>query len=265
MKIRPYYLIARNSFFSEIEYRTSFVVALFSNIVIFVMDLAVLKHLLVGRQELGGLTADRLFTFLFVGTVLRVAQQMWSPVYESIDTIRDGSFRRFLLQPIAFPAFFMAKSLGTKLGYLVLSAAVALVLFVFFKGTIQLAPHSFWPLLILSLLSVALAWLIYLTIVYLGFWVEESTFMMTAFNICMSILSGSMLPLELFPSWVQSLIHLTPLPLLGAYPIKAALGTLPASELQWALIKGFVWIVGLVILIRTLQIKAYRRYEAFGA
>jgi len=199
-----------------------------------------------------------------LGMFLRYGSTLWSMISECVEEIRNGNFRRFLIQPIHYPSYFFAKAIGPKIPTWTLSL-VTIVALKFFPGfDALLPPGTRLPFLVAAALSYVLIWQIYLLIVYLGFWFEEAHFLSVAFNIGVGILSGSLLPLDWLPDAAVRFLRLTPLPLLGDFPMRTGLGRLDAGEFEIRALQALLWILALIPLLAWTKRRALRSYESFG-
>jgi ABC-2 type transport system permease protein len=261
---RAYWQVLRNALASDLEYRSNYVILMFSSVITVIMEFALFRQVYAGRAEVGGLPADLVPAFVVLGIVIRSGGSMWGHIFDSIEQIRDGSFRRFLLQPIHYPSYFWAQALGPKLPTWVLCVLTVLMLKAF-PGFEKLLPlKNVIPFLGATFLSYVLLWQIYLLIVYLSFWLEEAQFLSTAINIGMGIFSGSLLPLNWLPEGLVFFLKLTPFPLLGDYPLRTGLGLLAPGEGLQLTLHALVWVVALTGINAFAKAQGLKRYEAFG-
>ncbi len=265
MNLKTFRKVIRNSVLSDIEYRFDYLVLLLSTVLTLVMEWAVFKHVFEGREVVGGFPKTHAFAFILFGMAIRTTQVLWGNTFEMIDEIRDGTFRRYLLQPIFHPFYFLARSIGSKINSIIAITVICLV-YKFALG----APESFLTLsnLIPTLLSFAISclilWSVYLCIIYISFYLEESHFLIMTVNISIGIFSGTLLPLSWLPPWLKTVLQFTPLPLLGDWPLKTALGLLSYQDFLNQLLLAGGWLVLMNVFISIIYKKGMKRYEAFG-
>lgn len=264
MTRRAFWKVIRNSIIAELEYRTNYIILIFSTVISLVMELAVYKQMYHGREAIGWLPKSHVFSFVLIGILLRYASQLWTLVSEAIDEIREGTFRKYLLQPLNYSIYFYAKAIGPKVTTWALSI-LTIVIVKFLPDFGPLLPPQTWlPFAFATVVSVTLCWQIYLAFVCLGFWIEEATFLSIAFNIGISLFSGTLMPLTWLPEAMQSFLAWTPFPLIGDFPIRAALDLLPQDEFTLYAWKSFIWIALLFVTNSSLKWAGTRRYEAYG-
>jgi ABC-2 type transport system permease protein len=255
---------ARNAMLVDLEYRFNLAVLVFSVAVSLFMEWGIFFHLYEGRDVIGGLPRAQALGFVVLGTLMRTLYVIWRYITESVDEIRDGSFRRYLLQPLHYPSYFFAQCAGFKISNIVLMVPFVLLM--------RLLPDmgdflnlSVMPQFLPALLmGTFINWQIYLLIVYSGFWLEEASFLSMAFNMGMSFFSGLALPYAWLPAGLRSVLDWTPLPLLGDWVLRSGLGMIEASEWQLSFAKALVWMLVLGLAIRVLGRAGMRRYESYG-
>lgn|GEM_PF-1221645 len=262
--LRAYGQVLRNALATDMEYRTSYMILVFSSAVTIIMELALFRQVYDGRSEVGGLAVELVPSFVVLGILIRSGSALWGLVYEAIDQIRDGSFRRFLLQPIHYPSYFWAQAIGPKLPTWTLGLILVLVLKQFpdFRNLLPLGHLA--PFLGALALTFFLMWQLYLMIVYLGFWIEEAQFLSTAINVGVGVFSGSLVPLAWLPPGLVTFLKFTPFPLVGDFPMRAALGTLAAGEWKQLAIQSIAWIAAMCVINGVLKARGLKTYEAFG-
>ena len=264
MNSKAWLRVVRNSLIGELEYRSNYLILIFATYTISLMELALFRQIYRDREEVQGFPRSAVLSFVVAGSLIRSGYTLWSLVSESVDEIRDGSFRKYLLQPIRYPLYFLARYLGPKLTTWTLIALTFIAL-KFVPGFEALLPaRAVLPFLASYLLTFALTWQLYLCFVYLGFWIEEASFLNMAFNLGVGLLSGSVLPFDWLPDWLREPLRWTPFPVIGDFPLRAAVDLLGPGEFQLYVVKAVAWIVALALIARQLETRGVRRYEAFG-
>jgi ABC-2 type transport system permease protein len=264
MNVRTFWVVTRNSLISELEYRFNYFMWLLSSGVSVAMESAILILTLEGRTELGGFFSEDLWRFVTIAVFLRTTTGQWRVVAEALEEVRDGGFRKYLLQPIHYPSYFVARALGDKLGItLILIVGLAI-----YKSMVWESPflsHPFATLFLLSyVVACILAWQIYLMMIYLAFWIDEVHFLQIAFNIGIGIFSGTLLPFSWLSKSIQNFVAWTPFRFLGDWPIRTALGRISLQEYWYLASKSLMWVGILGAALSILGSRGRRRYEAFG-
>jgi ABC-2 type transport system permease protein len=264
MRPRAFIKVLRNAFITNMEYRTEYVILILATFITLTMEMAVYRQIYAQRDTVEGLSRALALPFVLTGALVGYSSQLWSFVSECIDEIRTGGFRKYLLQPIHYPSYFVARAIGPKATTWLLALATFVIVRYFPAFAGLLPPGTRWPFLGAWLASVVVVWEIYFLLVLLGFWLEESTFLATAFNIGVGIFSGRILPLSWFSPGLREFLRWTPLPLLGDFPVRTALGMISPQEYGRSLLMAVGWALAILVLNGWLTGKAYRRYESYG-
>lgn len=259
-KLRFNLLILRNVLFREMEYRAHYYIMLLSFFVSFSADYLILKFSHGGRDSY--ISEQQILSFVIIGLIIRTASVLWGQSLTFEAEIRNGNFRRYLLQPVNFSEIFFSTATGEKFFTWVMMLVGYLVLFLWIGSPDIVIPD--WTFVPFLFLSVALTWSIYYTITLLAFWLHESSFMNIAFNLSVGIFSGTLVPLDWLPLFFQKIVPYTPLLYIGDIPMRAAFSSLNHQETINAFAMAMLWLVALSLLNALLYRKGVRRYESFG-
>ncbi|MFO1043190.1 MAG: ABC-2 family transporter protein [Planctomycetaceae bacterium] len=180
--------------------------------------------------------------------------------------IRDGTIKKFLIQPIDMLDYLFWHRVAHKLVYYVIA-------FVPFALVFWLCRHYFrsWPdnvTLIGWGLSLVLAFMIGFLIESLmglvAFWFLEVSSLVFVYMLASYFLSGHMLPLDWLPSPACDIIRLLPFKYLAFVPAAVLLNKYDHQQLLVELCLGFGWVIVLYLLNRLALARGLRRYSAYG-
>lgn len=83
-------------------------------------------------------------------------------------------------------------------------------------------------------------------------------------NVLIGFLSGSMIPLAIYPSWAQSILFYTPFPTMVSLPVRLFLGQVPWSELGISVAVSIAWIIVLNVIAHFAYKGSVRHVVVFG-
>ena len=97
-----------------------------------------------------------------------------------------------------------------------------------------------------------------------AFWIDVVWNLVVMLMFVVSFLGGRMLPLTVFPEWVQTAVGYSPFPYIVSFPARAFLGEL--SFASWVFGMGIIifWAVFLSLLTDTVWRKGLRSYAGVG-
>lgn len=175
--------------------------------------------------------------------------------------IRLGRISTYLIYPFNFWEFHTASFLSFE-AIQICIGAITLGLLSFF-GIIQslVFQHILSGLAFCIVLSFFWYSVQYLTGL-ISFWLEETWMIRVMFQIIATFLSGAVIPLELFPKFLQNILMYTPFPYLTYYPIKIFTGE--HIDLTMAILPLVIWIIFINIINRYVWKKGVNLYTAAG-
>lgn len=175
------------------------------------------------------------------------------------EEVRRGDIAYQLPRPVAFPRATLAQCAGTLAVRAPVLGSVAFACAYAFTGEAPGARALLWLLPFGLLASLVLAEL-YVALGLVSFWLTDATPLYWVAGKLLFILGGLMLPLELYPGWLQALAHCTPFPVLLAEPASFVLRAAPPRALALALsLSGWAAILfGLVELLYWRAVRSLR-------
>ncbi len=96
----------------------------------------------------------------------------------------------------------------------------------------------------------------------LTFWLEETWVLAVITETAIQLLSGNMIPLDLFPLWAVKILDYTPFPYVTFIPVKMIMGT--GGDLLPALGNLLFWIVILNLIVLFVWKKGLKLYTGAG-
>ncbi len=178
------------------------------------------------------------------------------------EEIRRGDVAYQLSRPVSFPRATLAQCLGTLAVRGPVLGAVAFACAFLFTGTAPSVHALLWLVPFGVCASLVLAEL-YVAMGMMSFWLTDATPLYWVLGKLLFILGGLMLPLELYPSWLQVIARYTPFPYLLAGPAGFLLRAPSSSAL--ALGAALVaWAVFLGALVELLFWRARRSLQLSG-
>lgn len=219
----------------------------------------------LGGDELGGLSLGMMATYYLVAVFVAQFDQSGALSGELAAEIRTGRFGKYLARPIDPLAWFLSASLGRSA--LQAGAAAAAACACAIAASSFAAPID--PLGLLAAVPVVLSGLVSLALInfitaMLAFAFQDIGAFQVAKNCVVEFLSGSMIPLALFPGWARRALELTPFPALASLPAELALGR-GLAVLPTALAVLALWNLGLFLAARLVFSSLSSRYEELGS
>ncbi|WP_435017057.1 ABC transporter permease [Tundrisphaera sp. TA3] len=265
---RKYGKILRASLVERMAYRGDF---LFGTILRFLpMITTILLWKAVyqgsGKDSMAGFKYDEMIAYLLLVNISRMFSSMPNLAGGIARDIREGTLKRYLVQPIDMIGYLISYRIAHKLAYIVTSAIPYALLFFVCRGYFTHLPDA--PTFAAFLLSLILAFLVgfyFETCVgMVGFWFLEVTSLLYIVMTLNFFISGQMFPLDLLPEPWSSLLKFLPFQYMAYFPAVVFLGKAQGADLAWGLAAEAAWAVGFMFLARFLYRLGLRRYGAYG-
>ncbi len=226
------------------------------------------------KTDIGGYSRNDIVAYYLLTMVTRAFSSMPGLSSGIARSIRDGSVKKFLVQPVDYVSFLLASRVAHKLIYY----AVALLPFagVFFvcRGYFPPVPDTvtiaaFMASLVLSFL---LGFFLEATLGMLGFWFMEVSSIVFGYMLVQYLLSGHMFPIDLLagvPTGIAGVsladvVHWLPFEYTAYFSSAVWLGKVRGADLARSLAIEAAWVAVMAVVCRVAWWRGTRRYSAFG-
>jgi len=219
-----------------------------------------------GEERIAGYSYHNMIAYYLLTTVSRAFSSMPQLASGTARDIRDGTIKKFLIQPIDMLTFLLLTRVAHKLVYYVVAAApFALVFYLcrgFFPGWPEPAVMSAY--LLSLVMAFLLGYFLEVTLGMIGFWWLEVSSLFFVYMLMNFFFSGHMFPLDLLPGIWGQLVRLLPLQYLAYFPAAVFLGKITGPELTAGLWIQFAWVVFFILAARVAFHYGVRHYSGFG-
>jgi ABC-2 type transport system permease protein len=180
--------------------------------------------------------------------------------------IRDGTIKKYLVQPIDMIGFLFLYRVAHKLVYYTVALLPFALVFYLCRGFFDGWPPL--PGLLAFLASLLMAFLLGFfleaTIGMIGFWSLEVSSLLFVYMLFNFFCSGHMFPIDMLPGVWGEIVRAIPLQYLAYFPAAVFLGKITGPELIWGLWVQFGWVVFFMVTARLAFHYGVRRYSGFG-
>lgn len=179
-----------------------------------------------------------------------------------IEEIQEGNILNFILKPLQSIWFFLARTVGAKIGQTFFLWPLILLIFLVFVFFDLVSFRSIAAFVLFFLLALLLSYFTYFLISIIAFYTEASWVFILFWHFVTSFFGGAFLPIDAFPVWLQQLTPWLPFQYFFYIPARFLSGDL---ERFWVSLEGvLVWITVFLLLSKTLWHLGVKRYEAYG-
>ncbi|HZZ73931.1 MAG TPA: ABC-2 family transporter protein [Pirellulales bacterium] len=276
--IRSWWIMLRISLEERLVYRGDFILGTLMRFLPVVTQVFLWTAIFsavkaTGSGNIGGYDQHEVIAYFLLTMVGRAFSSMPGLASGIARSIRDGSIKKYLIQPVDMIMFLFLGRVAHKLVYyLVATLPFALVFFIcrdYFSG---------WPdagtllaFVAALIMSFVLGFFLEATIGMIGFWFLEVSSLLFVYMLFSFFLAGQMFPLTMLNkihfigslSW-GDVVLVTPFQYLAYFPAAVFLGKIHGAELARGLSIELAWCVGLILVCRWAFKSGVKRYSAFG-
>ncbi|NBV44666.1 MAG: ABC transporter permease [Planctomycetia bacterium] len=226
------------------------------------------------RPDIAGYSRDDIVAYYLLTMVSRAFSSMPGLAGGIARGVRDGSIKKYLVQPVDYISFLLAARIAHKLVYYLVAALPFAVIFFLCRGFFPPAPDAVTILafLLALVLSFLLGFFMEATLGMLGFWFLEVSSIIFGYMLVQYLLSGHMFPIDMLadiPTGIAGtsladVVRWLPFEYTAYFPSAVWLGKVRG----WALVRDLAieagWVVVMALCCRLAWRRGTRRYSAFG-
>jgi ABC-2 type transport system permease protein len=266
--IRKYVNICRISVIERMTYRGDFFISTFLRFLPMVTTILLWRaiYLGAGKAELSGYSYREMIAYLLLVHISRMFSSMPGLAGGIARDVRQGTLKKYLLQPLDMVGYLVSYRIAHKLVYIVTSALPYALLFFLCRNYFTTLPTG-WALagyVVSLLLGFLVGFFFEACIGMIGFWLLEVTSFLYIVNTLNFFVSGHMFPLDLLPPFWAELLKALPFQYMAYFPAAVFLGKIAGAELAIGLVIELAWAVVFFLLARWLYRLGLRHYSAFG-
>ncbi|MDT8719289.1 ABC-2 family transporter protein [Clostridium sp. 19966] len=247
MRIAPYKSIFRIKLISGLQYRTvalaSICINLFWGLILTTLMLLFYR---LGRPHDLNMTLKQSISYIWIVQcfISLIPLQLDSEVYQRITS---GDFAYELCRPLDMYNHWFARSMASRVANTLLKSGIALIICFLIPEPYRLQPPSSLTALLGSILLLFGALLLscsfsnFMNTILLN--VELGPGLNNLLSAIITVFSGSLVPLSIFPDWIKPVLTALPFSGLIDYPCEIYTGIMPAAGVPQLFLRQLLWIV----------------------
>lgn len=230
-------------------YKSNFYLCTLNRLVEVVVYIFVWQAIYMQTGNAGGFTIEQMITY-YILVVSLSSIAMWGINEDMSHAIKSGKINKELLSPISYFKYYFGIFLG-EIGFAIpVSIATFILCSIFWKVAIPVSAINFVLFLLVIILILPIAFFIQMIIGTVGFYTNSIWGMQILRKAIISIFSGLIAPLTLFPEWFQKITNILPFKEFIYTPINIYLGRMPLNEIGFIILKLVAWIVILYLIAK---------------
>jgi ABC-2 type transport system permease protein len=266
--VAKYFNIFRVSLIERITYRGDFLLGSILRFLPMITTILLWQAVFTGSgaANVAGFSFRQMIAYLLLVHISRMFSSMPGLATGIARDIREGTIKKYLLQPLDMIGYLTAYRVAHKVAYIATSFLPYAILFWLCASFFDGFPDGLTLLAYAAslVMGFVVGFFFEAAIGMVGFWFLEVTSFLYVINTLNFFVSGHMFPLDLLsPAWAQ-LFKLLPFQYLAYFPAVVFLGKVQGEALVWGLVVQLAWAVVLIGLARWLYALGLRRYSAYG-
>jgi ABC-2 type transport system permease protein len=269
---RKYLNIFRATLVERLAYRGDFLLGTFLRFLPVLTTILLWSAVYGGKKDgdtIAGFSLEEMISYLLLIHISRMFSSMPGLAGGISRDIRDGSLKKYLVQPLDMVGYLLSYRVAHKTAYIATSALpYALLFFLARENFVTWAGWSMLPIYLLSLiLGFLVGFFLETMIGLLGFWLLEVTSVIWILTTLNYFISGQMFPLDLLATdypLVHTALQWLPFKYVAYFPAMVFLGKISGEQLVAELLLEVAWIGVMIVATRWMYAAGLRRYSAFG-
>lgn len=248
-----------------LEYRFQLLYWLTINMVPIILMIALWNAIYANKETFGQYTLPMMITYYVTTKLFNRLTTTYSEERIAKD-IKDGNLNQFLTRPINYAVLKFGERIGIRLVNAIMYIPAYCLVFYLLRDTI-VAPTSASALAIITAVLAINIFSHFLLARILGstaFFMLETRALFGLKENVITLISGYMFPLFLFPELLQKILMLTPFPYYYYFPMQIYFGLLSKTEIIQGLTIQIFWMFALFFLGEIIWKKGLKKYEAVG-
>lgn len=194
-------------------------------------------------------TLEYMVTYYILVTTLRPLI-LWGINEDMAHSIRNGQLNRELLNPITYFQYYFGVNLGELCFGLTVGIGAFIICNLFWDILIPASILNFIFFIFVILLGIPITFFLQMIAGTVGFYSSSIWGMQILRTSTISIFSGIIAPITLFPNWFQNLANILPFKDLIYTPINIWLGQVSTIEMIFVSIKLIIWGILLYLIAK---------------
>lgn len=269
--MRVYWLILRTSMAERFAYRSDFALGTLFRFLPIITQIFLWGAIFgtmdtSSGKQIAGYKYGEMVAYYLLAMLARAFSSMPGLSSGIARDIREGTLKKYLIQPIDMLGYLFWYRVAHKVVYYVIATIPFVIVFYLCRSYFPGWPDGFTLAGLVVALNMAflLGFLIESLLGLIAFWFLEVSSLLFIYMMLNYFLSGHMIPLDLLPGWTHTVVNFLPFKYLAYFPCALALGKYSHTQMLMELAREFAWVIVLITANRWVFARGLRRYGAYG-
>ena len=222
-------------------YKSNFWLFTLNRIVEVIVYIFVWKAIFAQTGNAGGFTVEQIITYYILVTTIKPFA-LWGINEDIAHSIRNGNISKELLNPMTYFQYCFGVNLGEMAFAFVVGLASFIVCSILWGITLQFNLLNFILAVIIILVGIIISFFMQMKVGTVGFYSSSIWGMQILKKAIISIFSGIIAPLTLFPEWFQKIANILPFKELIYTPVNVLMGNIELNQIWIIIVKQILWV-----------------------
>ena len=211
---------------------------------------------------IGGLTINQMIWYLIITELVTLSR---TDIHLQVnDDVKSGNIAYLLNKPYNYVMYCFSYFVGEVSIKLLTNGIIGILIGLVYAGSLGNFSFINLPLILLSLiLGCSLNFFIYITLALTSFWFEDNTAFFWIYSKLIFTLGGMLMPIELFPKWLQNLSQYLPFAYVTYVPARLAVD-FSLVNFCWQILIQILYLVLFFVLAMILYRKGAKNLNVNG-
>jgi len=244
-------------------YPSNFCLFTLNRIVEVVVYIFVWQAIYAQTGNAGGFEISKMITY-YILVVSISSLVTWGINEDMAYSIRSGKINKELLNPITYFEYYFGVNLGELAFAVIVGIATFIICAIFWSVSFPVNIINCVLFIIVILLGIPITFFIQMIVGTAGFYTNSIWGMQILRKATVSIFSGMIAPITLFPNWFQNLANILPFKELVYTPINIWLGEVAINDIFLIIIKQIIWGIILYVIAKVFFNHAVKKITING-
>lgn len=239
--LKFYVVYIKNIFHQNLVYKLNTIFKLLGNIISLMVQYYLWKSLIQENPQSSKYKLDEMVMYISISMV--ISMLLDNNVHKDLnEKIHKGSISMDLIKPLNLKVFYFYHSMAEALVSFIISS-VPLTFFILLVFNVTLPDTmTIFIFIMFMLCSLLLNYSILFLLGILSFWIQQSWVLGRLYSSLISIFSGAIIPLTMYPPFLRFLTEILPFKWIYFIPIEAFLGNVEKGLVLEYLVIYILWI-----------------------
>ena len=265
LTLHVYLAFVRQSVQKRMQYRVANLAGLTTNFFFLLVHIFVYTAFYKVSTVPQPLTLDEVITYFVLCQTFFMLMPFWGARSEVTNAIKDGSVALQLTKPVDFHAYWFSDECGRACYYLFMRGLPTfLISIIFFRVAFPTQPTTLAAFAVSMVLAAFMSAAITIAIFSSAFWTLDTTGISGLSYSIITLFSGMLVPIALWPEWLTHIAAWLPFGGLIDIPFRIYLGKITGTDAWVAIGKQMLWVAFFVGLGRILLRRGFSRLVIQG-